>query len=582
MKDKDKTKEQLINELEELRQQILLLKESETQRTHIEVKLKKAYNEMERCIKKRTIELSKVNEGLRTEIIEREKVEEALKESEEKYHNLIEFANVGIIAAEDDKIIQVNKRAEEIYGYSKEELMGQSPRILTPEKYSKQHKEILSEFIRSGKISKMIFEEEGIKRDGSLFPIEISFSLSQGRKNTIIAVVRDITERKKVEESLKGSEEKYHKLIEHASDAIISSNKEGIIISFNKKAEEMLGYSRDEIVGKSITLLSPPSDRKREKKALEGLKKTRTLGIIGKTLEGKGLRKDGQEIPVESSVYALEVHGEHIITSILRDISERKKAEEERKRLLDELRDKNKELEQIIYITSHDLRSPLVNVQGFSKELEQSLKHAHLVLCSKDVPSKIKEELATTLEEDIPDALHYIFTSISKMDLLLSGLLRLSRLGRAALNIEYLDMNKLISDIIKAFEFQIKETGITLQIDQLPSCLGDEIQINQVFSNILDNALKYLDPNRPGVIRISGNKENGQVTYHVEDNGIGITAEHQDRIYEIFHRLNPAATPGEGLGLTIARRILDRHTGSIWVESEPGKGSTFFISLPTT
>jgi len=582
MKDKDKTKEQIINELEELRQQILLLKESETQRTQIEVKLQKAYNEMERCVEKRTIELSKVNEGLRTEIIEREKVEEALKESEEKYHNLIEFANVGIIAAEDDKIIQVNKRAEEIYGYSKEELMGQSPRILTPEKYSKQHKEILSEFIRSGKISKMIFEEEGIKRDGSLFPIEISFSLSQGRKNTIIAVVRDITERKKVEESLKGSEEKYHKLIEHASDAIISSNEEGIIISFNKKAEEMLGYSRDEIVGKSITLLSPLSDRKREKKALEGLKKTGTLGIIGKTLEGKGLRKDGQEIPVESSVYALEVHGEHIITSILRDISERKKAEEERKRLLDELRDKNKELEQIIYITSHDLRSPLVNVQGFSKELEQSLKHAHLVLCSKDVPSEIKEELATTLEEDIPDALHYIFTSISKMDLLLSGLLRLSRLGRAALNIEYLDMNKLISDIIKAFEFQIKETGITLQIDQLPSCLGDEIQINQVFSNILDNALKYLDPNRPGVIRISGNKENGQVTYHVEDNGIGITAEHQNRIYEIFHRLNPAATPGEGLGLTIARRILDRHTGSIWVESEPGKGSTFFISLPTT
>ena len=582
MKDKDKTKEQIINELEELRQQILLLKESETQRTQIEVKLQKAYNEMERCVEKRTIELSKVNEGLRTEIIEREKVEEALKESEEKYHNLIEFANVGIIAAEDGKIIQVNKRAEEIYGYSKEELMGQSPRILTPEKYSKQHKEILSEFIRSGKISKMIFEEEGIKRDGSLFPIEISFSLSQGRKNTIIAVVRDITERKKVEESLKGSEEKYHKLIEHASDAIISSNEEGIIISFNKKAEEMLGYSRDEIVGKSITLLSPLSDRKREKKALEGLKKTGTLGIIGKTLEGKGLRKDGQEIPVESSVYALEVHGEHIITSILRDISERKKAEEERKRLLDELRDKNKELEQIIYITSHDLRSPLVNVQGFSKELEQSLKHAHLVLCSKDVPSEIKEELATTLEEDIPDALHYIFTSISKMDLLLSGLLRLSRLGRAALNIEYLDMNKLISDIIKAFEFQIKETGITLQIDQLPSCLGDEIQINQVFSNILDNALKYLDPNRPGVIRISGNKENGQVTYHVEDNGIGITAEHQDKIYEIFHRLNPAATPGEGLGLTIARRILDRHTGSIWVESEPGKGSTFFISLPTT
>jgi signal transduction histidine kinase len=142
-------------------------------------------------------------------------------------------------------------------------------------------------------------------------------------------------------------------------------------------------------------------------------------------------------------------------------------------------------------------------------------------------------------------------------------------------------MNTLISDIARAFEYQIKKTGITLQIDPLPSCCGDETQINQVISNLLDNALKYLDPTRPGNIRISGKAENGQVIYYIEDNGIGIAAEHQDKIYEIFHRLNPAGTPGEGLGLTIVRLILDRHSGKIWVASEPGKGSTFFISLPT-
>ena len=167
------------------------------------------------------------------------------------------------------------------------------------------------------------------------------------------------------------------------------------------------------------------------------------------------------------------------------------------------------------------------------------------------------------------------------MDSLLSGLLRLSRLGRAALTIKELDMNKLLSDIVETFEYKIKEKGITPQIGELPPCLGDETQINQVFSNLVDNSLKYLDPHRTGTIKISGRKENGQAVYYVEDNGIGIAEEHRDRIYEIFHRLNPEEGTGEGLGLSIARRILDRHAGKIWVESAPDKGSKFFVVLPT-
>ena len=167
------------------------------------------------------------------------------------------------------------------------------------------------------------------------------------------------------------------------------------------------------------------------------------------------------------------------------------------------------------------------------------------------------------------------------MDLLLSGLLRLSRLGRAALNIQSLNMNKLVFDITQSFEYRMKEIGVTMKIDELPSCLGDETQINQVFSNLLDNALKYLNPGQTGIIKIYGRKENGHALYYVEDNGIGIASEHQDKIYEIFHRLNPSTTKGEGLGLTISRKIIDRHAGKIWVKSKLGKGSKFFVSLPT-
>jgi signal transduction histidine kinase len=268
----------------------------------------------------------------------------------------------------------------------------------------------------------------------------------------------------------------------------------------------------------------------------------------------------------------------YTFTAIIRDITEKKRVEAERKRLLDELRYKNKEMEQIIYVTSHDLRSPLLNIQGFSRELVKDIEQVRQKLNENTTSSAVKEKLAETLEEDIPDALKFILASSSKMDTLLSGLLRISRMGRVGLTIKRLDMNKLMANVVGAFEYKIEETGITLHVDELPSCSGDEVQIGQVFSNLLDNALKYLDPNRKGVIRISGTR---QLVYCVEDNGIGVKRSHQNKIFEIFHRLNPGdSVAGEGLGLTIIRRILDRHGGRIWVESKPGKGSKFFVSLP--
>ena len=145
-----------------------------------------------------------------------------------------------------------------------------------------------------------------------------------------------------------------------------------------------------------------------------------------------------------------------------------------------------------------------------------------------------------------------------------------------------MNMNKMLADVARSMEYQIKEASVTLKIKRLPPCSGDASQINQVFSNLLDNAIKYLDDSRPGVIRISGEIKDNHSVYCVEDNGTGIATAYQDKIFEMFHQLEPEKRSGEGLGLTIVRRILDRHNGKIWVESEPAKGSKFYVSLPTS
>ncbi|MCK5174605.1 MAG: PAS domain S-box protein, partial [Planctomycetes bacterium] len=271
-----------------------------------------------------------------------------------------------------------------------------------------------------------------------------------------------------------------------------------------------------------------------------------------------------------------------IVGNIFANALDRKISELERELLVKTLATKNKELQSVVYVASHDLRSPLINIQGFSGELVKNCRQLLEYLGLEDISDKGREDLKPILEEDIPQALEFITASTDKMQTLLDGLLKISRIGTSPLKIEPLDMNQLVKQVVDAMNFQIQSCDAVVTVDELPPCLGDAGRTSQVFSNLLDNAVKYLDPGREDLVRVTGRSEDNRCIYCVEDNGVGIDEDYQAKVFEIFHRLDPGGSvPGEGLGLTIISRILDRQDGNILLDSKPDRGSRFYISLPS-
>ncbi len=397
------------------------------------------------------------------------------------------------------------------------------------------------------------------------------------------------------------SAQRLRAVFDTAVDAIVLIDARGVVTACNGATERLFGWRRDELVGRNVSILMPSPDREAHDGYLARYLATGERRIIGIGREVTGLRKDGSTFPMDLSVS--EFHsgggsrgigrgGEVSFAGMIRDVTDRKEAAAALTRSNRALEERNRELQNVVYVASHDLRSPLVNIQGFGRELQRSCDRLR-ELCLPPAPAPAATgqtatvrtaeedaELRRILDAEIPEALHFVLGSATKMDGLLSGLLRLSRLGRAALRIEPLDMNALVRQVAASVEFQLQQAGARLTVEELPPCRGDATQVGQVFSNLLDNALKYADPSRPPEIAVSGEKAGSSVVYRIKDNGIGIAPAHQARVFEIFHRLDATRGDGEGLGLTIAQRILERHEGAIRVESEPGSGSTFVVTLP--
>lgn len=387
----------------------------------------------------------------------------------------------------------------------------------------------------------------------------------------LLQLLRSAAQRKKAEKALRESERKLSALFASMTEVValhdLVFDEEGRpanyrITGCNAAFTKSIGIPEEAAVGRLAT-------------EVYGTEKAPYLQEYGKVaMTGEPSTFETYFAPLDKHFFISVVSpGENSFATVTTDITSIKKAEQ----LIEA---KNKELEQVVYVASHDLRSPLVNVDGYSRELEYSVEDLLRALDDESLAPPERERAIRALLPDMTDSLRRIRGSAKQMDALLRGLLKLSRLGRAALSVGSVDMNELMAELSSSLQFQVREAGAALRVGRLPSCRGDAVQLTQVFANLLGNALKYLDPQRPGEIVVEGRIEQDRAVYLVRDNGIGIAPQHQEKIFQLFHRLNPSANEGEGLGLTIVRQILGRLDGEVVVESTPGTGSTFTITLP--
>jgi len=367
---------------------------------------------------------------------------------------------------------------------------------------------------------------------------------------------QELTERKKTQEALKETERFNRLLVDTLPIGLALCRMDGSLIDVNPAYAKIIGRSKEETLNLTYWDITPKKYNKQELAQLESMEKTGHYGPY----EKEYIHSDGHLVPVRLSGLIIEKDGEQTIWSSVEDIAERKKVEEYMRVLMEDLKRSNAELEEFAYVASHDLQEPLRMVASFTQLLERRYKDK--------------------LDDDANDFINFIVDGTSRMQGLINDLLVFSRVRTRGIDFNATDMNIVLENVLINIRQSIKETNATITNDPLPVIIADDSQMMQLFQNLISNALKFHGEEEPH-IHISGEVKEEKWIFSVRDNGIGIDSKNFDRIFIIFQRLHKKDEySGTGIGLSVCKKIIQRHRGKIWVESELGKGSTFYFSIP--
>jgi PAS domain S-box-containing protein len=499
------------------------------------------------------------------DITVRKRAEKHLAQMEGRYRGLLEAApDAMVVVNPSGEIVLLNVQAERQFGYSRDELVGQKVKNIIPEGFAERliadgtrtAAEALAQQIGTG------LELNGRRKDGSEFPIEIMLSPLKSAEGILVtAAIRDITERKRVEDALRQNEERFRLIVSNVKDyAHIMLDTEGLVVSWNQGAERIKGYRAEEIIGQHFSRFYDAEDVRNGKPGFELKQASETGRFEG---EGWRLRKDGSRFLANVVITALRDERGRLrgFGKITRDITERRQAEKALMKTMAELKRSNEELGQFAYVASHDLQEPLRMVASYTQLLAQRYKGR--------------------LDSDADEFIGYAVDGCNRMQRLIQDLLSYSRAGTNIGTLRKISVERTLEEAITNLQVTIKESGAVVTHDSLPAMVTDDAQLVQLFQNLIGNAIKYHGAEAPRVHVSATDNAGYEWIFSVRDNGLGIEPQYFERIFILFQRLHGQQEfEGTGIGLAMCKKIVDRLGGRIWVDSQPKHGSTFFFALP--
>jgi PAS domain S-box-containing protein len=454
----------------------------------------------------------------------------------------------------DGTITGWNRAAERLFGYTSAEAIGQSIKIIMPPGHDDELTDMLDGISRGEHIDH--FETLRYGRDGRVMEVSLSISPVRSQSGEIIGaakIVRDISDQK-------FAERKFELAVEACPSGILMIDPAGAIVLVNAELERQFGYNRSELIGKCVDMLLPEQLSQVHAKHRAFFYATPAVRAMGSGRDLKGRRKDGSEFSVEIGLNPINAREGSLVLATVIDITARKEAERAVELQNEQLRQSNAELEQFAYVASHDLQEPLRMVASFTELLQ--------------------ERYGDRLDDKGHKYIGYAVEGAKRMQSLVRDLLAYSRVTATEKVLKPVDSAAIVAAAIERLSPSIREGGTEMSVGPLPVVMGDDIELGQVFQNLISNAVKFRSDRAPR-IEIAAQRDGGAWTFSVADNGIGIDAKFSERIFQMFQRLHERGRyDGSGIGLAIAKKIVERHHGTIWFTSALNQGTTFYLTLP--